>query len=121
MMADRTALRDLGIYLAAVAFVGFGLFPLYLVVTTSFKNEIDVFAWPPVWWFEPSFEAYHNALFVFGGRSVLTFVFNSVLVTLLSTAAAVALGSMAVRSCPLPFPRQQGHRLHIFRRVLPRR
>ena len=95
MMADRTALRDLGIYLAAVAFVGFGLFPLYLVVTTSFKNEIDVFAWPPVWWFEPSFEAYHNALFVFGGRSVLTFVFNSTLVTLLSTAAAVALGSMA--------------------------
>ena len=61
--------RNAGIYLAACLFVGFGLFPLYMMITTSVKTDQQAFAWPPVWLFEPTFRSYYNALFVFGGRS----------------------------------------------------
>ena len=87
--------RNFALYLAACLFVGFGLFPLYMMITTSLKTDQQAFAWPPVWLFEPTFHSYYNALFVFGGRSVDTYVINSLLVTLVSSALAVFLGAMA--------------------------
>ena len=88
-------MRNAGIYLAACLFVGFGLFPLYMMITTSVKTDQQAFAWPPVWLFEPTFRAYYNALFVFGGRSADVYLMNSVIVTLASSVLAVFLGSMA--------------------------
>jgi multiple sugar transport system permease protein len=88
-------MRNAVIYLAACLFVGFGLFPLYMMITTSLKTDQQAFAWPPVWLFEPTFHSYYNALFVFGGRSVDTYVINSLVVTLVSSALAVFLGAMA--------------------------
>jgi multiple sugar transport system permease protein len=88
-------MRNAAIYLAACLFVGFGLFPLYMMITTSLKTDQQAFAWPPVWLFEPTFKSYYNALFVFGGRSVDTYLINSLVVTLVSSALAVFLGAMA--------------------------
>jgi multiple sugar transport system permease protein len=88
-------MRNAAIYLAACLFVGFGLFPLYMMITTSLKTDQQAFAWPPVWLFEPTFHSYYNALFVFGGRSVDTYLINSLVVTLVSSALAVFLGAMA--------------------------
>jgi multiple sugar transport system permease protein len=88
-------MRNAALYLAACLFVGFGLFPLYMMITTSLKTDQQAFAWPPVWLFEPTFHSYYNALFVFGGRSADTYVINSLLVTLVSSALAVFLGAMA--------------------------
>lgn len=82
-------------YLIACAFVGFTLFPLYVIVTTAFKTNTAIFAWPPVWWFEPTFQNFYNALFVFGGRSALTYLVNSLVITGSSTLLAVVLGAMA--------------------------
>jgi multiple sugar transport system permease protein len=88
-------LRNWVVYLAACAFVGFALFPLYMMITTSIKTDQQAFAWPPVWVFTPSFKSYYNALFVFGGRGVGHYLMNSLLVTISSTALAVFLGAMA--------------------------
>lgn len=82
-------------YLAAAAFLGICLFPLYIVVTTAIKNQRDVFAWPPLWSFHPTLANFYDALFVFGGQGALTFVINSVVVTVASTLLSVGLGSMA--------------------------
>jgi multiple sugar transport system permease protein len=88
-------LRNIGIYAAACAFVGFGVFPLYMIITTALKPDNDIFAWPPAWRFEPTIQSFYNALFVFGGQGVGQYILNSVAVTLVSTLLAVVLGSMA--------------------------
>lgn len=93
--APTRRLGNVGLYLAACGFVGFALFPLYMIVTTALKRENDIFAWPPVWRFEPTLQSFYNALFVFGGRSAWQYILNSVVITLASTVLAVALGSMA--------------------------
>ena len=81
-------------YLLASVFVGFCLFPFYVVVTTSIKPESNIFSWPPSWEFTPTFQSYYSALFVFGGTGVLPFLINSLIVTALSTLLAVGLGAM---------------------------
>jgi multiple sugar transport system permease protein len=88
------ALSDYVRYLVAATFVGFCLFPFYIVISTSLKSESDIFSWPPVWIFKPTFENYYNALFVFGGSGILKFLVNSLLITAISTLLAVSLGSM---------------------------
>lgn len=81
--------------LAACLFVGFALFPIYMIVTTSLKTDQQAFAWPPIWLFRPTLHSYYNALFVYGGRSAGRYLFNSLVCTLASSAAAVFLGAMA--------------------------
>ena len=75
-------LRNWVLYLAACTFVGFALFPLYMMITTSVKTDQQAFAWPPIWVFTPNFSSYYNALFVFGGRGVDHYLLNSLLVTI---------------------------------------
>jgi multiple sugar transport system permease protein len=82
-------------YILAAAFTGFCLFPFYIIVTTALKSETDIFAWPPVWFFKPTLQSFFNALFVFGGRSALSYVINSVVISAVSTVLAVGLGAMA--------------------------
>jgi multiple sugar transport system permease protein len=82
-------------YLIAAVFVGICLFPFYIVVTTALKNERQIFEWPPVWNFKPTLQNFYDALFVFGGQGAITFVANSIAITLISTLLSVALGSMA--------------------------
>ncbi|HYZ71745.1 MAG TPA: carbohydrate ABC transporter permease [Chthoniobacterales bacterium] len=82
-------------YLIAAAFTGFCLFPFYIIITTALKTETDIFAWPPVWLFKPTFQSFFNALFVFGGRSALSYLINSIVITAVSTFLAVGLGAMA--------------------------
>ena len=82
-------------YLIAAIFTGFCLFPFYVIVTTALKTETAIFAWPPVWSFKPTLQSFYNALFVFGGRSVISYLINSVIVSAVSTLLAVVLGAMA--------------------------
>jgi multiple sugar transport system permease protein len=82
-------------YLVAAIFTGFCLFPLYVIVTTALKTETAIFAWPPVWNFRPTLQSFYNALFVFGGRSAISYLINSVIISAVSTFLAVVLGAMA--------------------------
>jgi multiple sugar transport system permease protein len=91
----RGPLGSVALLAPAVAFVGFCLFPLYIVLTTSLKNGAQIAAWPPLWVFEPTFKNIQDAIFVSGGRSSLTFAINSVVITAASTIVALVLGGMA--------------------------
>jgi multiple sugar transport system permease protein len=82
-------------YLVAAIFTGFCLFPFYVIVTTALKTETAIFAWPPVWNFKPTLQSFYNALFVFGGRSAISYLINSVIISAVSTFLAVVLGAMA--------------------------
>jgi multiple sugar transport system permease protein len=82
------------LFLAAI-FVGASLFPFYIMLTTALKTSAEIAAWPPIWLFEPTFKNLQDAIFVSGGRSALFFVLNSILITTVSTAAALLFGSMA--------------------------
>jgi multiple sugar transport system permease protein len=93
--AGLVRLRHYLCYLIAATFTGFSLFPLYIILTTALKRETDIFAWPPAWLFEPTWQNFYNALFVFGGRGVLSFLLNSLIITGASTLLAVTLGAMA--------------------------
>jgi multiple sugar transport system permease protein len=86
---------NIALYLAALLFVIFCLFPLYMMITTALKTDQEAFAWPPLWIFHPTLHSYYNALFLFGGGNVVRFVLNSVFVTLASSALAVFVGAMA--------------------------
>ena len=92
---QNLSLKDYVRYIVASVFVGFCLFPLYIVFTTSLKSESDIFAWPPKWLFVPTFDNYYNALFVFGGTGVFSFLLNSIVIATVSTFLAVGFGSMA--------------------------
>jgi multiple sugar transport system permease protein len=41
----------------------FFLFPIYWLVATSLKTQVDIFAMPPKWLFKPTFENYVHVLF----------------------------------------------------------
>ena len=91
----RGPLRSVALLAPAAAFVGFCLFPLYIVLMTSLKNGAQIAAWPPLWVFAPTFKNIQDAIFVSGGRSSLTFAINSVVITAASTIVALMLGGMA--------------------------
>lgn len=70
-----------------VAFAMF--FPILWMVLTSFKSEDDAIAFPPKWFFAPTFENWRTAVF---GGPVLEFMGNTALITIGSTLLALALG-----------------------------
>jgi len=70
-----------------VAFVMF--FPILWMALTSFKTENDAIAFPPKWFFSPTFENWRIAVF---GGPVLEFMGNTAWITLASTLLALALG-----------------------------
>jgi multiple sugar transport system permease protein len=96
----KTGMRALNakgilLLLFAALFVGFCFFPFYIMLTTALKTSAEIAAWPPIWIFEPTFKNIADAIFISGGRNALFFVMNSILVTTVSTAAALLIGAMA--------------------------
>src|SRR4051812_44178766 len=81
--------------LLATLFVGFCLFPFYIMLTTALKTSAEIAPWPPIFIFEPTFKNIQDGIFVSGGRSALFFVMNSIITTAVSTAAALIVGAMA--------------------------
>jgi multiple sugar transport system permease protein len=66
------------------------LLPVYWLATISLKREVDQFAVPPRWlFFEPTLAHYYEIFFT---RAFGTYLWNSVVVAVLSTALAMALG-----------------------------
>lgn len=71
----------------SVAFVMF--FPILWMALTSLKTENDAIAFPPKWFFSPTWENWRVAVF---GGPVLEFMGNTLWITLASTLLALALG-----------------------------
>jgi multiple sugar transport system permease protein len=68
------------------------LFPFYWMISSSLKDQTDLLASPPVWWFAPTLANYRN---IFSDQVVTTAVLNSLIVSTATTALAVLLGTPA--------------------------
>ena len=79
-------------YLFVLAGTAIVLFPIYEMLATSLKFDVDAFRIPPKWIFVPTFQNYYDVLF---GANFLRFFTNSILVATVSTAVSVTLGALA--------------------------
>jgi multiple sugar transport system permease protein len=72
------------------------LFPVYWLATLSLKREVDQFAVPPIWIrFTPTLAHYKD---IFLERSFATYLINSTIAASVSTAIALAIGTLAAYS-----------------------
>lgn len=85
------SLRGVVIALAAL----FWLFPVYWIVMTSFKSEVDIAAVPPVWFFRPVLDHWKMVLYEW---NLPLFLKNSLLIASVSTILTVVFGTMAAYS-----------------------
>lgn len=70
----------------------FALFPFYWMISSSLKDQTDLLASPPVWWFRPTLAHYRA---IFQDDQVVQAVLNSLVVASSTTALAVILGTPA--------------------------
>lgn len=94
---DLSPRAKLGTYVVLIAWTVVVLFPLYWLVVTSFKQPIDVEQGPfymPFVDFEPTLEHWRFMLFDIGSDTLRPFT-NTIVIGLVSTIFAVAIGSSA--------------------------
>ncbi len=85
------SLKTAALVVLVVAIWGFYLFPLVWLVMMSLKNEIDMFAVPPLFIFQPTLEHYTQTLDNEGFRNAAR---NSLIVTAVSVVMSMVLGTM---------------------------
>lgn len=76
-----------------VLFAILSLFPLYWLITSSFKTSAAVLKMPPDW--IPKTFHVSNYVDVFGSKPALKWAFNSILVSSVTTIALVIVSSLA--------------------------
>jgi multiple sugar transport system permease protein len=91
MTRRRTPSRALHLF-GLLATLGLALFPFYWMVTASFKNQTDLLASPPVFWFTPTLSNYAG---IFADSRVVDGVIHSLVVASLTTLLSLALGTPA--------------------------
>lgn len=75
--------------------IGFFFFPIFWMLLTSFKPEQAIMVSPPRFFFTPTLENYRHALF---DKNFLFYVQNTLIISVVSTAIVVAIGSLAAYS-----------------------
>jgi multiple sugar transport system permease protein len=107
----RTASRAR--YLPVLLAVLAALVPVYWMLTISLKTDAEQFAQPPRWLaFTPTLAHYREAFFV---RSFGKYLVTSAVVTALSTACAMTLGTLAAYALArFRWPRRRGERLSLW-------
>lgn len=81
----------IGVVVASIVF----MFPLYIVVTSSIKPDIDIFSRPPTWIFKPTLDHFRHLFF---DRRFQDNVYNSTVVALGSTLISIIVGSLAAHA-----------------------
>jgi multiple sugar transport system permease protein len=92
MQARRFTAADLLRYTLVIAILILFLFPIYWMVTTSFKPPPDILTRPPKWTFEPTLT---NYVYAFEEANFGLFLKNTLIVSLISTAIVIVLASLA--------------------------
>jgi ABC-type glycerol-3-phosphate transport system permease component len=77
---------------AIVLLIVWSLGPIVWIVMTSLKTRLDIIAAPPTFFFVPNLDAYARA---FGTNGIVTQLQNSIVVSLATTAASLALSVLA--------------------------
>lgn len=92
MLQNKFTPRDLLRYTIVFAILVVFMFPIYMMITTSFKAPLDILVAPPKWNFTPTLE---NYVYAFQVAKFGHFIKNTLIVTLLSTLIVVAVGTLA--------------------------
>jgi len=79
-------------YAVIGAMLIFFLFPIYWMITTSFKPDAAILTKPPTWVFQPTLENYRYA---FAEADFGMFIKNTLIVSLASTVLVIVMGSLA--------------------------
>ena len=88
----RTILVNALIYAGILAIVIISFFPIYFVITTSFKQTVDAFVMPPKWIFTPTMVHHYKIwLETKFGKSVI----NSIIIALGTVGLSVPVGTLA--------------------------
>lgn len=69
------------------------LFPLYWLITSSFKNSADVVKMPPDWF--PKEITFSNYIELFNNQPAFKWAYNSIVVSLVSTVALIVVSCLA--------------------------
>ncbi len=71
------------------------LFPIFIMVTTSLKNDVDSFSIPPKWIFKPILTNYKSIL---TEANFMKYFINSIVVSVVSTFLSIGASSLAAYS-----------------------
>jgi multiple sugar transport system permease protein len=82
-------------YIAVIVIALIVLFPFLWMLSSSFKTQADIIAWPPKLVFSPTLQNYYK---VFGEQDFIKYFFNSTLVGVLSVGLSLVLGLPAAYS-----------------------
>lgn len=85
--------RKVGKYILCTTIAVFFLFPLYWMITTSFKTPSNVVKFPPQWWPDPW--TLDHYIEIFAKRPFGRYMWNSFYTAALTTAGVVLFSAMA--------------------------
>lgn len=85
--------RKVGKYALCILVSVIMLFPMYWLITTSFKTPMNVAKYPPQWWPNPWTLANYKELFI--KRPFMRYLWNSVYTATLMTLGVVVFSSLA--------------------------
>lgn len=89
----KRELYDIISNILVVIFAIASLFPLYWLLTSSFKNSSDVVKMPPDWF--PKTFTLDNYVELFNNQPAFRWAFNSIVVSLVATVALIVVASLA--------------------------
>jgi multiple sugar transport system permease protein len=91
-VTQRAKVMQIIRYVVVVVGAAVSLFPIFVMITTSFKIRTDAFSIPPKWFFTPTLQNYVHVLF---GQNFFRYFVNSIVVGLSATLFSVTLGALA--------------------------
>ena len=91
----KPLLQNVLFYLAVIVISLIVLFPFLWMLSSSFKTQADIIAWPPKFIFPPTLQNYEK---VFGEQDFVKYFFNSTLVGTLAVGLSLVLGLPAAYS-----------------------
>lgn len=90
----KVIFSKVGFYLLLVIIIVVFGFPIFWLVSMSFKTRTVAFSMPPQWFFRPTLENYQT---VFGGElNFIEFYWNSIVVGLLSMVVSLTVGVLSL-------------------------
>ena len=98
-MARRNVLKKILACLFIAFFLVILYFPIYWLVTMSFKQRVDIMSVPPKWAFQPTWS---NYIWLLEHYNLQNAILNSIVVSLSATFISLLLGIPAAYAGSIP-------------------
>lgn len=89
MVKKKNPVRTFFFYLAVLLVCAVIVFPLYWMLISAFKVQVDIIAWPPKFTFKPTLKNFNE---VFVNQHFLRYMKNSTIVAVASVGISLVLG-----------------------------